>query len=101
MTAFTLNSAPFSWGDTIEHGLDDGIGLIADLELDCKHEELVIVAMVDEVNVHHALLASETFFTGCVKMELDKFVGGVAEGDAVGAGCCVELDGVSGVGDID
>jgi len=75
--------------------------LIADFELDGKHEEFVVVGMVDEMNVHHALFASETFFTGCVKMELDKLVGVVAEGDAVGAGCCVELDGVPGVGDID
>lgn len=57
--------------------------------------------MVDEVNVHHAFLAGESFFTGCVKVELDELIGVVTKGDGVGAGCCVELDGVPGVGDID
>lgn len=51
--------------------------------------------------VHRAVLAGETFLARGMEVELDELVGLIAEGDAVGAGCCVELNCVAGVDDID
>ena len=80
---------------------DNRVGLTTDFELDCENEEFSVIGAMNQVSVHYAGFTGKAFFAGRMKVKLHQLERLVAKRDTIGSRCCVELNGVPGVGDID